>query len=90
MKKKSKPNSRKAKDDLYVPPVTRQELSRGVMGKYYRQAMAGSNVVRIAPELTEAFPNESSVNHALRELLRFRETLVSMTADKTQKQRRAS
>jgi hypothetical protein len=60
------------------------------MGKYYREVMAGSNIVRIAPELVGAFPNEVSVNHALRELLRFREALSNITADKLAKRRKTA
>jgi hypothetical protein len=75
--------------DLEIPPVAREELRRGVMGKYYRAVMANSNVVRIAKDLSDAFPNEASVNQALRELLKFRETLAGITADTTRRKKTA-
>jgi len=88
MKKKSKSDSRVG-SDLRISPVTRAAMRRGTMGKYYQDVMAGSNVVRIAPELNGAFPNEVAVNQALRELLKFRETLVKITADKPRRSKTA-
>lgn len=42
------------------------QLGGGVRGKYYRQAKAGTNLVLIEPDLAKAFPDEESVNRALR------------------------
>lgn len=90
MKQKSKNVSTASKDDdLDIPPVTREQMRRGVMGSMYSKVMAGSNLVRIAPDLKNAFPNEKSVNQALRELLKMRETLVSITADKVKRKKSA-
>jgi len=50
-----------------------EALGPGVRGKYYVRMMAKSNVVRIAADLTKAFPNERAVNDALRQLLEIRE-----------------
>jgi len=41
-------------------------LKGGVRAKYYRQAMAGTNIVLIDPELSTIFPDSESVNRALR------------------------
>ncbi len=41
-------------------------LKGGVRGKYYRQAIAGTNLVLIDPELADVFPNTEAVNRALR------------------------
>jgi hypothetical protein len=41
-------------------------LKGGVRGKYYRQAIAGTNLVLIEPDLANLFPNSESVNRALR------------------------
>ena len=35
-------------------------------GKYYRQAIAGTNLVLIEPDLADLFPDSESVNRALR------------------------
>ena len=42
------------------------QLRGGVRGKYYRRANAGTNLVFIEPDLVKAFPDEASVNRALR------------------------
>jgi hypothetical protein len=41
-------------------------LKGGVRGKYYRQAIAGTNLVLIEPDLSNIFPDSESVNRALR------------------------
>jgi hypothetical protein len=45
------------------------KLKGGVRGKYYRQAISGTNLVVIEPELANAFPDTESANRALRLLL---------------------
>jgi len=82
MKKNSKQSSSRKGDDLYIPPITRESLRKGVMGKYYAQVMTSSNVVRIAPDVNVAFPNEAAVNQALRELLKMKERLQQITSEK--------
>ena len=42
------------------------QLKGGVRGKYYRKAIAGTNLVLIEPELANLFPDTHSVNRALR------------------------
>jgi len=41
-------------------------LQRGVRGKYYRRATAGTNLVLIDADLAHVFPDSDSVNRALR------------------------
>ena len=41
-------------------------MKGGVRGKYVKRLRAGTNVVLIEPELTEAFPTAAAVNEALR------------------------
>ena len=52
------------------------QLKGGVRGKYYRQAMAGTNLMLIEPELAEVFPDAESVNRALRFLVDTAEAAV--------------
>ncbi len=42
------------------------QLKGGVRGKYYRQAIARTNLVPIEPELANLFRDTQSVNRALR------------------------
>jgi hypothetical protein len=84
-------NARRAAndDDLEIPPLGPDFFANAVMGKYYEKTMAKSNVVRIEPDLARAFPNERTVNQALRELLKFRETLVQITSNKVRRRKTA-
>lgn len=89
MKQNSKRASTAVRDDLDIPPMTREQMRRGVMGKMYPEVMAGSNLVRIAPDLSESFPSEAAVSQALRQLLTIRETLMSLTANNAKRKRSA-
>ena len=51
-------------------------LKNGVRGKYVQRLAAGSNIVRLAPDVAAAFPNEEAVNEALRLLLHVAKTTV--------------
>jgi hypothetical protein len=41
-------------------------LKGGVRGKYYKRAMAGTNLVLLDPDVARVFPDAKSVNQALR------------------------
>jgi hypothetical protein len=43
-------------------------LKGGVRGKYYRRAIAGTNLVLVEPDLLNVFPDSEAVNRALRVL----------------------
>ena len=45
------------------------DFSKGIRGKYAKKYKKGTNVVIIDPEVAEFFPNENSVNDALRSLI---------------------
>ena len=44
------------------------DFSQGVGGRYSKRYAAGSNVVVLDPDVSEVFPDSTSVNHALRAL----------------------
>ena len=44
----------------------RFDLSKAVRGKYYDRMQEGTNIVLLAPDLMEAFPDSDAVNDALR------------------------
>jgi len=56
------------KDELR-PEYDLAQLRGGVRGKYYRRAKAGTNLVLIDPDLARTFPDQESVNRALRLLV---------------------
>lgn len=63
--------------DQDIPELKRDELGKGVRGKYLKQFVQGSNVVVLQPEIQKAFPTSEAVNKALASLL----ALVQETQD---------
>lgn len=53
-------------NDELRPEYDLSRLPGGVQGKYYRQAIAGTNLVLIEPDLANLFPDSKAVNRALR------------------------
>lgn len=51
--------------DQDIPELKREELGKGVRGKYLKHFMQGSNVVVLRPEIQKAFPTSEAVNKAL-------------------------
>ncbi|MBX3303767.1 MAG: hypothetical protein KF693_16255 [Nitrospira sp.] len=62
-----KASSRAVKDDLR-PEDDLTKLKKAVRGKYFKQAMAGTNLVLVDPDLAKVFPDSAAVNRALRVL----------------------
>ena len=62
-------NSKTARS-VQADPLTPRRLdpSKGVRGKYRGRMQAGTNLVLIAPDLLDTFPDSESVNEALRSL----------------------
>ena len=56
-------------DDLR-PEYDFSSLKGGVRGKYYRRFQAGTNIVRLDPELARVFSTDEAVNEALRTVVR--------------------
>jgi len=56
-------------DDLR-PEYDFSSLKGGVRGKYFRRFQAGTNIVRLEPELARVFPTDEAVNEALRTVVR--------------------
>jgi len=63
-----KANSRKVADDLR-PEYDLSKLKGGVRGKYAKRFKQGTNLVLLSPDVAEYFPDERSVNAALRSLV---------------------
>lgn len=81
MKKES---VRPRRNDLR-PEYDLSRLKRGVRGKYYKQAAAGTNLVLLDPDLTYGFPDSASVNRALRVL----QDVATRTSTRTKKSTRS-
>ena len=64
---------KKAKDSDEMRPEYRLSdfKSKGVRGKYYKRIMAeGTNVVLLDRDVAKAFPDSTTVNEALRAILK--------------------
>jgi hypothetical protein len=46
------------------------DFSKGIRGKYAALCAEGTNIVVLDPDVAEMFPDSSSVNSALRELIK--------------------
>ena len=53
-------------NDELRPEYDETMLKDGVRGKYAKQYAAGTNIVRLEPDVAAAFPSEQAVNEALR------------------------
>jgi hypothetical protein len=58
----------------------REDLGKGVRGKYYQAYQKSHNLVLLEPELATAFPTDEAVNNALRFLLSIVETSSHLIA----------
>ena len=66
MKKKSE---KRGRADELRPEYNLKQLKGGVRGKYAARYRAGTNLVLLSPDVAEYFPDEQSVNTALRRLI---------------------
>jgi len=68
-----KTNNKKNADDLR-PEYDMSKLKGGVRGKYAKRFKKGTNLVLLSPDVAEYFPDEQSVNDALRSLVNIAKT----------------
>lgn len=76
--------------DLDIPELDDAFFKNAVVGKHYERVMRNANVVRIAPDVHDAFPNEAAVNDALRTLVQLRRLVLTTTADALAQQRQTA
>ena len=57
-------------NDELCPAYDETLLKNGTRGKYAKQYAAGANIVRLDPDIADAFANEEAVNEALRSVLK--------------------
>lgn len=58
-----------SKDDEIREEYKREDLGRGVRGKYFSRYSKGSNLVLLSDSVAKAFPTAEAVNEALLGLL---------------------
>jgi hypothetical protein len=81
--KKDKPV---ASDDLR-PEYRREDLGKGVRGKYFAAYQKGTNLVLLNPDIAKAFPTSEAVNEALRGLLQLTEQTRKLTRRRSERLR---
>ena len=73
-----KKNVSRLRDELR-PEYDASLLRGGVRGKYAARYREGTNLVRLAPDVAQAFPDDESVNEALRLLMKVAKTQTDQT-----------
>ena len=61
---------RKVRKDELRSEYRREDLGKGVRGKYLKAYRGGTNLVLLRPEVAAAFPTERAVNDALSSLIK--------------------
>ncbi len=65
--------------DNLRPEYSRQNLGKGVRGKFFNSYNKGTNLVLLNPEIAKAFSSSAAVNEALRSLLQLTKQTVKLT-----------
>ena len=65
-------------DELRPEYDLRERLKGGVRGKYVERYRAGTNLVLLDPDVAKAFPDEATVNDALRLVIQLGEISVAI------------
>lgn len=68
----------KVKDEMRAE-YRREDLGKGVRGKYFARVSKGTNVVLLDEKVAKAFPNSDAVNEALLGLLALTEQTARIT-----------
>ena len=58
----------KQSDELR-PEYRREDLGKGIRGKYFKSYQEGTNLILLNPDVAKVFPTEAAVNEALRFLI---------------------
>ena len=70
----------KAKDkDEMRAEYRREDLGKGVRGKYFERVSKGTNLVLLSDKVAKAFPTTEAVNEALLGLLALTEQMARIT-----------
>jgi hypothetical protein len=56
-------------EDELLPEYDFAQMTGGVRGKYVERYRSGTNLVLLAPDVAQAFPDDAAVNEALRLLI---------------------
>ena len=68
-----------AKKEDIKKEYRREDLGAGVRGKYYNEYKKGTNLVLLSPDVAAVFPDDNSVNDALRSLMKVAKQTLAPT-----------
>jgi hypothetical protein len=74
--------------DELRPQYRREDLGKGVRGKYFESYQKGSNLVLLNPEVAKVFPTEAAVNKALKSLIDVAQKSTGLTTRPTGRARK--
>ncbi|MGQ3686025.1 MAG: hypothetical protein ACUBOA_13625 [Candidatus Loosdrechtia sp.] len=74
---------KKVKHEEMRKEYKREDLGKGIRGKYFDEYKKGTNLVLLSPDVAKAFPNDTSVNEALRNLLKIARQATGLTKRST-------
>ena len=57
----------------------REDLGKGIRGKHFEEYRKGTNLVLLSPDVAAAFPDDASVNDALRSLMKIARQTTGLT-----------
>lgn len=72
-----------AKKEEIHKEYKREDLDKGIRGKYYEEYKKGTNLVLLSPDVAVAFPDDESVNEALRGLMKIARKSTGLTKRST-------
>jgi hypothetical protein len=77
---------KKASDVDPLAPRPSLDFGKGMRGKHFKRMQQGTNIVLIAPDLLDSFPDSEAVNDALRSLKK----IATRSAKPTQRPRKTA
>jgi len=81
---------KKVERDELRPEYRRDDLGKGVRGKYLNAYRAGTNLVLLQPEVAAVFPTDRAVNKALISLIEVAEQAgITRRSTRAREKRRA-
>lgn len=67
------------KNDDLRPEYSREDLGKGVRGKFLNSYNKGTNLVLLSPEIAKVFSSSAAVNEALNSLLKLTKQTAKLT-----------
>jgi len=70
---------KKVKREEIRKEYRREDLGKGIRGKYFEEYKKGTNLVLLSPDVAAVFPDDASVNDALRSLMKLAQQSIGLT-----------